>query len=85
MNDTENTPRKLPKHHIQWWEVLQQAIKNDDAAIMSCGSPDGDRTVICIVQRDGDNISFTPVAQMTECDNPFDCYTPPKMSDESEG
>lgn len=69
--------RKLPKHHIQWFEQLKHAAKHDRLALMDCASPDGDRSVICLVNVVDGQYEFVPVGELCEAANPFEHYTPP--------
>lgn len=70
--------RAIPEHHVKNFEVLKQAILDGNAALMTCGSKEGTRTVICMVNRhlNGD-CTFVPVGEMCEGENPFQHYVPP--------
>lgn len=73
-------PGPIPPHHAQWFDVLQQACRDGNLALMSCldkatGEP---RSVICAVGFDGLEYQFTPLGHLATTDNPFDAYIPPE-------
>lgn len=73
-------PGPIPPHHSQWFDVLQQACRNGNLALLSCldkvtGEP---RSVICAVNFDGHEYQMTPLGHMATTDNPFDAYIPPE-------
>lgn len=75
----------IPQHHIQWFETLKAACRNDDLALISCrdmvtGEP---RSVIAILQKDGEDFAFTPLGNLATTDNPFDAYIPPSHDQRS--
>ncbi len=74
--------RAIPKHHIEWWKVLKQAFADDNVALMTCGSKEGTRSVICMVNKEPDGFTFVPVGELCEADNPFTHYTPPFLENE---
>ena len=77
--------RPVPEHHQQWFETLTRAFKEGNVALMTCGSPNGVRTVICMVNRQHDGgAEFLPVGEMCEANNPFEHYIPP-FKDEEDG
>ena len=77
--------RPIPEHHQQWFETLTKAFKKGDVALMTCGSPSGVRTVICMVNHHQDgSAEFIPVGEMCEVSNPFEHYIPP-FKDEEDG
>ena len=72
---------KLPKHHLQWFEQLKAAAKNNDLALMSCldAVTKEPRSVLCIAsQTDHGGIEFIPVGHFVPDGNPFDAYLPPE-------
>lgn len=75
--------RAIPKHHIEWWETLKRAFAHDAVALMTCGSKEGTRSVICMVNREPGAITFVPVGELCEAD-PSTYYTPPFSEDEDD-
>lgn len=78
--------RKIPEHHIEWFDLLIAGATNNQLALMDCTNPDGeDRTVICIFypNEEGSNDGgvFVPIAEMCENKEPFTHYTPPMVND----
>lgn len=77
--------RPVPEHHQQWFETLTRAFKEGNVALMTCGSPNGVRTVICMVNHQHDDgAEFIPVGEMCEADNPFEHYIPPSKDEEDD-
>ena len=71
----------LPEHHIQWFEQLKLAAKNDDLVLLLCADAASgeDRSVIAVAQRHDDGaVTFTPLGHLATTDNPFDAYNPPE-------
>lgn len=72
----------LPEHHIQWFEQLVLAAKNDDLALVLCTDADSgeDRSVIAIAQQHDDDgaVTFIPLGHLATTDDPFDAYNPPE-------
>ena len=71
----------IPDHHMQWFEQLKLAAKNDDIALMSCldAVTKEPRTVLCIAsQADDGGIKFIPLGHFVPDGNPFDAYIPPE-------
>lgn len=71
----------LPKHHIQWFEQMKLAAKNDDLALMLCtdAATGEDRSVITVAQRNEDGSAyFIPLGHLATTENPFDAYNPPE-------
>jgi len=69
----------LPEHHIQWFEQLKLAAKNDDLTLMSCVDyiTGEDRSVICMANRNKDgSVEFIHVGHLCPSDNPFEVYVP---------
>lgn len=75
--------RPIPEHHSANFETLKRAFADDSVALMTCGSKLGTRTVICMVNRNTDgSMTFIPVGEMCEAENPFQHYTPPFPGEE---
>lgn len=72
---------QLPEHHVQWFNAMKEAAKNDDLALISCrdAATGESRSVIALVAY-GPNgeFGFTPLGHMATTDNPFDSYIPPE-------
>lgn len=72
---------KLPAHHIQWYETLIEAAKNNDLALMLCADAvTGEyRSVLALANRHEDgSIDFIPVGHLCPTENPFEAYQPPE-------
>lgn len=75
-----NAP-KLPTHHIQWFEQMKLATKNDDIVLVSCldAKTKEPRSVICIAsQADDGGIEMIPLGHFVPEGSPFDAYLPPE-------
>ena len=75
-----NTP-PIPDHHMQWFEQLKLAAKNNDVALMSCldAVTKEPRSVLCIASQASDRyVEFIPLGHFVPEGNPFDAYIPPE-------
>ena len=77
--------RRIPEHHIEWFDLLVATATSNQLALMDCTNKEGeDRSVICVfyIDEETDEEIFVPIAEMCESEDPFTHYTPPMVNDD---
>ena len=73
----------LPKHHIQWFEQLLHAAKNERLVLLDCVDSETkeQRSVIALINfPDEHEIEMVPIGHLTPMDNPYDAYLSPNST-----